>query len=134
MTTANDVTAILIEYVGEQTKPTPPLAFVLFPAHLGDLNAVRTPMAVEMLPPRMLICSQDELAALASAAASAKTGGGGHGKHAVPVFTVTVGRRDRSHIQIHVDSLGAPAMLAAMHTALRSVEARQALQMFRALM
>lgn len=133
MTTANDVTGILIEYVGEQTKPTPPLAFVLSEEHLGDLNAGRTPMAVKMLPPRVHICSRDELAALASAAVNAESGGA-LGKRAVPVFTVTVARGGRSRIeQIHVDSLGAPGMLGAMHTALRNAEARQALLTFRKL-
>jgi len=131
MTTQKDVTGVLVDYVGEQTKPTPPLAFVLSPEHLSDLNAGRTPMAIEMLPPRVQVCTREELAGLAAAAENARTGGA-PGKRAVPVFLVTVAYGERRHIeQVHVDSLGAPPMLAAMHAALRNAEARQALQMFR---
>ncbi len=134
MNSASPVIGILVDYIGDQTKPIPPLAFVLSATDVDALNAGRTAMAVKHVPPRVYICTNDELEMLARMTSSVRMNAM-RLTQAAPTFAVTIARRAAPKaapeaVRFEVDPGGSVSMLEAMQTVVRNVEGRQGLKQF----
>ncbi|HEX8155362.1 MAG TPA: hypothetical protein VF698_19670, partial [Thermoanaerobaculia bacterium] len=118
----NGTVAILVEYIGEQTKPILPVAFVADPAHLAQLDTGRDAFDVQNLPPRVCICTADELEQLAAAATSAVTQAGTE-TQSDPTLAVTIAQTSdvvQTWLRGQIGRTEAAALLEALRASVRA--------------
>jgi len=127
-------TAIFVEYIGEQTKPILPLAFVTDRVDVAQLDAGRDAFDIQNLPPRICICTPDELERLASVAneITAAPAAKANKKDFDPTLAITVVRRTETNVprvaRTEVGRADAPSLLHSLRSSVRDTRTHKMIE------